>query len=79
MSRRVSEFRPRTLSFDLVVLVLVLLFTVFNKSETQDDRHGDEVMELMPTHASVHPRLSIRRRTAAVRAEPSVVGAWRLL
>jgi hypothetical protein len=77
MSRRVSEFRPRTLSFDLVVLVL--LFTVFNKSETQDDRHGDEVMELMPTHASVHPRLSIRRRTAAVRAEPSVVGAWRLL
>ena len=77
MSRRVSEFRPRTLSFDLVLLVL--LFTVFNKSETQDDRHGDEVMELMPTHASVHPRLSIRRRTAAVRAEPSVVGAWRLL
>lgn len=53
--------------------------TFFRKEERKDDEDGDEMMATTPTHASVHTLPSLRGRITAVRAEPSIAGAWHML
>jgi hypothetical protein len=62
----------------LLPLTSCRLLRCLQQKETKGDGRGDEVMEMMPTHASVHPLLSLRGCTTAVRAEPSIAGAWHL-
>jgi hypothetical protein len=57
----------------------LLFITFFRKEERKDDEDGDEMMATTPTHASVHTLPSLRGRITAVRAEPSIAGAWHML
>jgi hypothetical protein len=58
----------------------LLFITFFKKEERKDDEEdGGEMMATTPTHASVHTLPSLRGRITAVRAEPSIVGAWHML
>jgi hypothetical protein len=71
----------QTSSDSILLLLTAILFTLFSSAERKGrrrPRRRDE-MEMMPTHASVHAQLSLRARITAVRAEPSIAGAWHML
>jgi hypothetical protein len=76
VSRRVSHFRPHQTSPSSSPLSHCLVHC-FQQKEREDDRHDNEMIETTPTHEFVHALLfSLRGRITAVRAEPSIGGAW---
>ena len=53
--------------------------TFFRKEDLNEEKAAYEMMATTPTHASVHTLPSLRGRITAVRAEPSIAGAWHML